>query len=123
MNSDTLAQAYAYLTTNFPALRLITIVRRDYIVFHRENPEARESITSVVTRRLFPGWGSLFRCPPESFVHNYQARWAQDKWQWRGKHRKQLRRHVGGNMNRKYEVKPEWTQQALVVYGGLIAIG
>ena len=26
-------------------------------------------------------------------------------------------------MNRKYEVKPEWTQQALVVYGGLIAIG
>ena len=26
-------------------------------------------------------------------------------------------------MNRKYEIKPEWTQQALVVYGGLIAIG
>ena len=26
-------------------------------------------------------------------------------------------------MNRKYEVKPEWTQQALVTYGGLIAIG
>ena len=26
-------------------------------------------------------------------------------------------------MNRKYEVKPEWIQQALVVYGGLIAIG
>jgi hypothetical protein len=26
-------------------------------------------------------------------------------------------------MYRKYEVKPEWTQQALVVYGGLIAIG
>ena len=26
-------------------------------------------------------------------------------------------------MNRKYEVKPEWTQEALVVYGGLIAIG
>ncbi len=26
-------------------------------------------------------------------------------------------------MNRKYEVKPEWTQQALVAYGGLIAIG
>ena len=26
-------------------------------------------------------------------------------------------------MNRKYEVKPEWTQQALVVYGGLIAVG
>ena len=26
-------------------------------------------------------------------------------------------------MDRKYEVKPEWTQQALVVYGGLIAVG
>jgi hypothetical protein len=26
-------------------------------------------------------------------------------------------------MNRKYEIKPEWIQQALVVYGGLIAIG
>jgi len=26
-------------------------------------------------------------------------------------------------MNRKYEVKHEWTQQALVVYGGLIGIG
>lgn len=26
-------------------------------------------------------------------------------------------------MNRKHETKPEWTQQALVVYGGLIAIG
>ena len=26
-------------------------------------------------------------------------------------------------MNRKYEVKPEWTQEALVVYGGLIAVG
>ena len=26
-------------------------------------------------------------------------------------------------MNRKYEIKPEWTQQALVVFGGLIAIG
>lgn len=26
-------------------------------------------------------------------------------------------------MNRKYEVKPGWTQQAIVVYGGLIAIG
>jgi len=26
-------------------------------------------------------------------------------------------------MKRKYEVKPEWTRQALVVYGGLIGIG
>lgn len=26
-------------------------------------------------------------------------------------------------MNRKYEVEPKWTQQAIVVYGGLIAIG
>jgi hypothetical protein len=26
-------------------------------------------------------------------------------------------------MKHKYEVKPEWTRQALVVYGGLIGIG
>lgn len=75
MDSDVLDQAYAYLTTNSPALRQLTIVRHGQIVFHRENPDARESAASVVMRRLLKGWGSLFRCPPETFVHNYQHRW------------------------------------------------
>ena len=41
--------------------------------------------------------------------------------QWR--HSRQFNQWMGGHMNRKYEVKPEWTRQALVVYGGLIGIG
>ncbi len=47
MDSDILAQAYAYLTKNLRAIRQITIVHRGHVVFQKENDEKQHRVVGT----------------------------------------------------------------------------
>jgi CubicO group peptidase (beta-lactamase class C family) len=75
MDSKILDQAYQLLLIDFPALSQFTIVRHGTLIYHRENHNARESLTSILFRRLVACWGALHGCPVETFHDHYQNRW------------------------------------------------
>jgi CubicO group peptidase (beta-lactamase class C family) len=61
--------------SNFPALSQLTVIRHGVQIFHRENPQPRESSKSVIFRRLVASWGSIFKCPQETYLDQIQLRW------------------------------------------------
>jgi CubicO group peptidase (beta-lactamase class C family) len=75
MDSAILTRAYDYLRLNYPALREITIVRNGYVVFKQQNLAARESLASLLFRRLLARWGRQFKAPSEMWVDHLQDRW------------------------------------------------
>ncbi len=73
MDSERLAQAFYYLTRNFPALHRLLVIRHGYVVFNRQNPASREAIPS----KLFRGVAARLsrNAPQGTFQDNTASGW------------------------------------------------
>ena len=75
LDSELLAQAYAYLEQNFPAHRAIALFRHGYLISEKYNQRPYLNLGSILVKGLFAGEARLFGQPMGTFQDSHGRCW------------------------------------------------